>query len=242
MTAVIITRPDEATKACAATYQQVGFEVLAMPCFAIRTNPAVRAQWLQQPADVWVILSVHALHHALQIDAELKPEPGCQVIAVGPAVKAAWQQHFDHPIQSHPLMNSEGVIELLKTINPASIKIITTGGGRPLIKSFCMSQSISYQQINTYERVALKIDEQQLTDVYDSQQAVVLTATSAGILQHFCAALSEGLRAQVLNNHLVVGASRIAQLAQEMGFKRIHVAASPSDLDMCQCANQAVNS
>ncbi len=157
MTTVIVTRPNTSIAQTAAVYKQAGFDAFQAACFAIKTSDTVQPQWLTAPADIWIILSVHALQHALLIAPHLAPTKDTQVIAVGPAVEKAWQQHFDHAITSHPWMNSEGVIELLKQCKPSSVKILTTGDGRELIKRHCMNECISYAQINTYQRVPLTI-------------------------------------------------------------------------------------
>ncbi len=234
MTAVIITRPQLSIKAAADTYKKAGFDVYASPCFTIETNHSIQPQWLHIEADVWVILSVHALNHALLLAADLKPSDNTRVVAVGPAVVNAWKQHFEHPIDYHPLMNSEGVIETLKQLKPQSVKILTTLGGRDLIKTHCMAERISYSQINTYIRKEMPIDQVGLHALYDDcKKSSVLTATSSGILLYFMSQLSNSLQAQVSSHPVVVGAQRIADLANEMGFKNIHLAANPSDQAMC---------
>ncbi len=235
MTAVIITRPQLSIKAAADTYKKAGFDVYTSPCFAIETNHSIQPQWLHIEADVWVILSVHALNHALLLAADLKPSDNTRVVAVGPAVANAWKQHFEHSIEYHPLMNSEGVIETLKQLKPQSVKILTTLGGRDLIKTHCMTEKISYSQINSYHRIMLPIELDGLGRLFNKRagNTVVLTATSSGILSYFMSQLSLDLRTQFLSQPLVVGAQRIADLANEMGFKRIHLAANPSDQAMC---------
>jgi|GEM_PF-1268234 len=239
MPTVIITRPLPTNPVTAVAYEKAGFEVFKAPVFDIETNRSVKPEWLSFSAQTWVILSVHALYHALDIHPDLKPCEKTQVIAVGPAVEKAWKTQFDHDITSHPWMNSEGVIELLKKIKPASVKILTTEGGRNLIKSHCMQQCISYAQINTYQRIPLNIDLLGLHDLYQNRtnNQVILTATSSGILQQFTSQLSTELYSIVKSQPVVVGAKRIADIAQELGFFDIHLAASPSDEAMCEVAN-----
>ncbi len=234
MTTVILTRPQTSLEQTAAVYQQAGFDVFLAPCFAIQTNPSVQGKWLQSHADVWVILSVNALEHALLIAPDWQPETNTPVIAVGPAVVKAWQQHFNHPIASHPQMNSEGVIELIQQLKPDSIKILTASSGRDLIKKYCMQQRISYSQINTYERVPLSLENSALNALLKNMDAVVLTATSVGILQHFMGQIDTLNAAQILDLPLVVASDRIKEAAQELGFTDIHVAANPSDGAMCE--------
>lgn len=195
----------------------------------------MQPQWLKTPADVWIVLSVHALQHALIIAPDLAPAKDTRVIAVGPAVEKAWKKHFTHEVISHPWMNSEGVIELLKQHKPQSVKILTTGDGRDLLKRHCMQAHISYAQINTYQRIPLAIDQLGIQALYenDSNNSVILTATSSGILEHFISQLSTDLKAQVLSHPIVVGAQRIADVAEDLGFDDIRLAASPSDEAMC---------
>jgi uroporphyrinogen-III synthase len=236
MTTAIITRPKSSIAQTTAVYNDAGVEVFKASCFAIKTSDSVQPQWLKMPADVWIILSVHALHHALRVAPDLAPTKDTQVIAVGPAVEKAWKKHFAHEITSHPLMNSEGVIELLKQLKPKSVKILTTGDGRDLIKRHCMQAHISYAQINTYQRIPLAIDQPGLLSLYENvkDNSVVLTATSSGILSYFMSQLSTELQTKILSQPIVVGAQRIAETADALGFDDIHLAASPSDEAMCE--------
>ncbi|VAW48306.1 hypothetical protein MNBD_GAMMA02-1822 [hydrothermal vent metagenome] len=241
MTTVIVTRPNTAIAQTAAVYSNAGFDVFQAACFAIKTSDSVQAQWLKAPVDVWVVLSVHALQHALLIAPDLMPEKETVVIAVGPAVEKAWRQHFNHAITSHPWMNSEGVIELLKETKPHAVKILTTGDGRELIKSHCMHEHISYAQINTYQRIPLPIDQHALQALYQNSadNQIILTATSSGILAQFMGQLSTDLHAMVLSQPVVVAANRIAAYAKELGFVDIHVATNPSDEAMCEALKQS---
>ena len=228
MPTVIVTRPKPALEKAIAVYQQAGFAVFPAPCFEIQTNSSIQANWIKAECDVWLVLSVHALQHALIIAPDLQPLPTTQVIAVGPAVIKAWQDVFDHPIHSHPLMN------LLKDYQPKSVKILTTSEGRNLIKSHCMNQAISYSQFNTYQRVPMPIDQIEMAALYRdiNNEKVILSATSGGILQQFMSQCSAELKPHVLRNPLVVGAQRIADLAQELGFSDVCLAENPSDAAM----------
>ncbi len=234
MTTVIVTRPNTSISQTAVVYTQAGFDVFQAACFAIKTSDSVH---------VWLILSVHALQHALLIAPDLIPAKETVVIAVGPAVERAWRRQFDHTITSHPWMNSEGVVELLKETRPKSVKILTTGGGRELIKSHCMQAHISYAQINTYQRIPLPIDQHALQTLYQntSDNQVILTATSSGILSQLMVQLSTDLHAIILSQPVVVGAQRIAAYAKELGFVDIHVATNPSDEVMCEAVVACVD-
>lgn len=242
MATVIVTRPKPAVAKTTAVYREAGFKVFESPCFDIQTNQSVKPEWLTVEAEMWVVLSVHALHHALKIVPELKPGANTRVIAVGPAVAKAWQQHFNQDIEYHPSQNSEGVVEMLKKYQPKSIKILTTGDGRKVIKSHCMSHQVSYTQINTYQRIPLPVDIEALTALYKdkSAQPVVLTATSAGILEQFLSGLDDKLLATVKVSPLVVGAQRIADFATESGFSEVLVADSPGDQAMCEKVRELV--
>ncbi len=241
MTTVILTRPVPAIQCAKEVYQKAGFTVFEAPVFDIKTNPSVKPQWLGLAADVWIILSVNALNHALKINPDLKPEKNTHVIAVGPAVKKAWSQQFDHPISHHPLMNSEGVVELMQEKKPKSVKILTTDGGRELIKTHCMRNSISYIQINCYIRVPLTIDLDGLRQLYKNNNDIILCATSSDILTEFTQQLPNDLLSQILATQLIVGAKRIAELAQEFGFSDIHLAASPKDEAMSVAVTECVD-
>lgn len=234
MTTVILTRPVPSIPAAKKAYEKIGFNVFEAPVFDIRTNMSVKPQWLDLKTDVWVVLSVNALDHALKIKPDLQPDENTQIIAVGPAVERAWKNNFNHPITHHPLMNSEGVIELLKEANPKSVKIITTADGRALIKAHCMKNCISYSQINTYVRLPLTVDVDALMLLLDSEKDIVLTATSSDILQTLVDQLPTQILTDILKTRLIVGAKRIEALAEKLGFIDVVLAPSPSDEAMAK--------
>ena len=240
MATAILTRPVNRIGQTAEVYQAAGIEVLQAPVFDIRPNTMVRPEWLLMPAETWVILSVHALHCARQLAPTFKPAENTRVIAVGPAVARAWKQCFDHPIEHHRLMNSEGVIALLKEHAGQSVKILTNRDGRGLVKQHCMAAGVSYQQINVYERHRCSLDVQALDLLY-STAAPVLTATSADILQVFVAQLSQQTLLLAQQSPLVVGAKRIATVAEQLGFQQVILADSPADAAMC-AAVQCISS
>jgi uroporphyrinogen-III synthase len=232
MTTAILTRPANRISQTAEVYQTAGMDVFQSPVFAIKPNPMVRPEWLLMPADTWVILSVHALRCARQLAPALKPTASTRVIAVGPAVAKAWQQAFEHPVEYHPSMNSEGVIALLQQPSGQAVKILTNRDGRGLVKQHCMSAGISYQQINVYERHRCPLDIKALEQLY-SAEVPVLTATSADILQVLVAQLPATVLERARQAPLVVGARRIATVASSLGFLHISEADSPADEAMC---------
>ncbi len=232
MKTVIITRPQHQIESSRRVYEASGLAVFSAPCFELQSNPMVEPDWLHLPADVWVILSVPALQHALLLAPSWQPPATARVIGVGPAVEQAWEAHFTQPIETHPLMNSEGVIALLQNPQPASVNILTTGAGRSLLKTHCLSAGISYTQINTYVRHPLALDVVGLRALYASEPPV-LTATSVGILHQLMAQLDGALKDQVKASPLVVGAPRIADAAAELGFTQVFCADNPSDEAMC---------
>lgn len=234
MTTIILTRPKPSIPKAKEIYQQAGFNVFEASVFDIQTNASVKPEWLEFKTDVWVILSVNALEHALKIKPDLQPDSDTQVIAVGPAVEQAWQKQFNHPITHHPLMNSEGVIELLKTISPKSVKILTTSEGRNLIKAHCMNNSISYIQINSYVRIDIEIDTEGLSKLVADENRIVLTFTSSDILNKFMSQIPSRLLKKVLSQPIVVGAERIKKTAENLSFRKIFVAKSAATHDMAE--------
>jgi uroporphyrinogen-III synthase len=232
MPTIILTRPENSIRATAGVYRAAGLVVYLAPAYSIRPNPGIRADWLRAPADAWLILSVHALEGALSVLPDWQPDANTRVIAVGPAVVRAWQERFSHPVEQHPLMNSEGVIKLLEQQPPDSVKILTNRDGRGLIRHHCMQAGISYQQLHVYQRILLPVEVDQWQALYSTAE-VILTATSGGILQDLVGQLDDSLKSQVLAAPLVVGAERIAEVAEGLGFTAITVADNPTDQAMC---------
>ncbi|WP_154222631.1 uroporphyrinogen-III synthase [Marinicella rhabdoformis] len=239
MTTVIITRPKSKQQAALKIFKAQGFEVLSAPCINATSNPNIKLQWIEQAGqtEVLIVLNSHA------IDALLTRYPGfsvsdkTQVIGIGKAVTSHWKKHLKAPI-TEASGNSESVIAILDRIKPRNITVLTSLGGRELIKAYALVKRINFTQLNCYIKQQLPLDLTAWQAVLANQKGVILTANSGQLLHLIQSQLPDHLWQQLLSSPLVTGASRITEMATQLGFKNTHTAQSPSNQDMLRAAIQ----
>ncbi len=241
MRTVVITRPQHRIEQAEQDYQQAGFETLAMPCFAIQTNTEVTPEQLAhaERAPLILIFNSNAIKHLLLLKPDFTLSENTTVMGVGEGVADYWQDHFDQPILTPASQDSAGMMALLDHYQPESLVILTAAGGLDLVRRYCIKHQIHYQQINTYQRVPLSLNFEVLSEKLHQHEELILTATSGLILEHFWQQCPENLKQAVVALPLISGADRITQIAEEMGFKEIYTADSPSNSDMIKALKQS---
>ncbi len=229
---LILTRPRSKMAQALAEYQAHGWSCVEAPCIDTITTPGLKAEWLTsaQQAPCLVVLSSHALQHALKIKPDFRVEDPSRVIAVGPAVKQAWHDAFGQSITDAG-GDSEAVIEVITQRQVARLCVLTAAGGRELIKSHALKNRISYQQINCYQRIGLPLDVQ-LWRTTLQQGDVVLTATSGQIIQHIKQKLPDDLWLSLTKQAVVVPSKRLVSVARQAGFTDVVLAADASNPSM----------
>jgi uroporphyrinogen-III synthase len=83
--------------------------------------------------------------------------------------------------------------------------------------------------LNVYKRIIPNSNSNAVSDLLEQRQLDVITATSSEILQNLLTMLDAKHHSQLFDLLLIVVSDRIKQVANEMGFKRVAVARSPSD-------------
>ena len=241
MRTVVITRPQHRIEQAEQDYQQAGFETLAMPCFAIQTNTEVTPEQLAhaERAPLILIFNSNAIKHLLLLKPDFTLSENTTVMGVGEGVADYWQDHFDQPILTPASQDSAGMMALLDHYQPESLVILTAAGGLDLVRRYCIEGQIHYQQINTYQRVPLSLNFEVLSEKLHQHEEPILTATSGLILKHFWQQCPVNLKQALLYLPLVSGADRISEIADNLGFKEIYTADSPSNSDMIKALKQS---
>ncbi|KAA3639810.1 MAG: uroporphyrinogen-III synthase [Proteobacteria bacterium] len=243
MTTVVITRPQNRINQTQKEYQQAGFEVLAMPCFAVQTNTEVTAEQLAyaEQAPLILIFNSNAIKHLLLLKPDFTLSEDTTVMGVGEGVAAYWRDHFEQPIITPASQDSAGMMALLDHYQPDRLVILTAAGGLDLVRRYCISQQIHYHQINTYQRQPLPLNFEPLAAQLHQQKQPILTATSGLILQHFWQQCPEALRPEICRLPLISGAERISGIAQDLGFQFVYTAKSPANADMIATLQQQIS-
>lgn len=233
MTTVIITRPISKQKEALKIFSSQGFDVFSAPCFTAMPNHNFQKEWLKSAinCDVLVILNSHAIDAMLHHDKTFNVSETTQVIGIGDAVAAYWRAHFESPItqaQGH----SESVIAHLEHLKPQNLTVLTTQGGRELIKAYALKQAINFKQLNCYTKQAIKLNIKTWQGLLKGNEDLILTANSGQILHYIKSQLPEHLWHILLGVRLICGSERISTLAAQLGFINVNTAPSPSNHDI----------
>ncbi len=231
---VIITRPKPKITNTIKYYQQLGLSCFQAPCIDVITAPGLKSTWLElaQKTTCLIVLSSHAIEHALRVKKDFFVEDPGVVIAVGAAVQREWKKRFGQDIINAG-GNSEAVIKQIQQRKVNHICVLTAAGGREKIKQYALENRINLTQINCYQRKKLPLDLL-CWHLLVNKHMTVLTATSGEILQHIEESLDPQDWQILLKRPVVVGSSRIGQLAEKQGFLKVIVAQSPSNQDMAK--------
>ena len=119
--------------------------------------------------------------------------------------------------------------ELLQVKNQR-ILIIRGQGGREELANVLQLRGASVDYLDVYKRIVPNIDNSNLIGLLKKHCLDIITITSAEALQNLLSMVGESFKQHLLEVPLVVVSHRIRIIAAEIGFKRIAVAVSPSDM------------
>lgn len=128
--------------------------------------------------------------------------------------------------------NSEALLAMpeLAQVNGQRFLIIRGQGGREELANVLRSRGASVDYLDVYKRVMPSIDNAKLLELLKQQGLDIITITSAEAVQNLLKMVGESCKQHLLEVPLVVVSQRIRKIAAEIGFKRIAVAESPSDI------------
>lgn len=231
---VLLTRPRRESRLAARVLAAAGIASLRMPLQATRRVPcsATLAADLAfaAGADVLVFVSRAAVAAALQLaPASVAGAP--LRIAVGAATAAALQARGCAVVQAPgDAEDSEGVLALaaLQAAAGKRIGIVAAPGGRQRMAEALAARGAQVRMLMLYRRRPLRPRPQALAALRAQAADVVLSASSALLLEALDRVLVsrrlEALRAQPL----VVASARIGERARALGFPDVHIARGAS--------------
>jgi uroporphyrinogen-III synthase len=118
--------------------------------------------------------------------------------------------------------------------------IVRGEGGREELAATLRSRGANVEYLEVYKRTIPNVDSSQLSLLLAQDKLDVITVTSGEALQNLLIMLEEKHHHQLFEVPLVVVSNRIRQIAADMGFKRIAVASSPSDVAILETVTMCV--
>jgi uroporphyrinogen-III synthase len=138
--------------------------------------------------------------------------------------------------------NSEALLAMpqMQQMQGQSCLIVRGEGGREELATTLRSRGATVEYLDLYKRIIPGIDSSQVSLLLAQDKLDVITITSGAALQNLLIMLEEKHHHRLFEVPLVVVSNRIRQIAADMGFKRIAVTNSPSDVAILETVTMCV--
>jgi len=195
-------------------------------------------QWL-----VFVSANAVTMHSYYSDDGKMATFKSVRIAAIGKATAQALAQ-AGLPVDLVPESgyNSEALLAMpqMQQMKGQSCLIIRGEGGREELATTLRSRGAFVEYLDVYKRIIPGIDSTPVSLLLAQDKLEVITATSGDALQNLLIMLEEKNHQQLFEVPLVVISNRIRQIAADMGFKRIAVTNSPSDVAILETVTMCV--
>jgi len=216
------TRPSEKEQLTQKTFEKHGFKVINFPCIEISCNQKNKDTAIKQLCaiasnDTLIFTSQHAVRCAFNLFPQWQIPNQATVIALGSKTSECLKKREGIKVLTPEQQNSEGVIELLQSLNsPSCISLVTAKHGRNQIQHYAHLNGIALQQINVYYRQLPKTQDH---GEIEKTKNLYILATSVTTLENLQKLLSPTSLKHVQNNTLICASERIARAAKKQGFE-----------------------
>lgn len=240
---VVVTRPEAQAGPFCTMLEQAGARVTRFPVIEIRgpEDPApLRAVLARLPAfDIAVFVSANAVQRVVTEVLARGPWPGLiRVAAIGASTARALEALGVAPdIVPERRFDSEALLEseALQAVEGLRVVIFRGDGGREHLATTLRSRGAEVVYAEAYRRALPEIDRRPLCAALQGGEVDAITVTSSESLQNLVTMVGTETREALLRTALVVGAGRVADRAQELGFHaEVVTAEDPTDAAMLQ--------
>lgn len=250
---VLVTRPaHQADNLCRLIEEHEG-TAIRLPTIEIVANAEASkiATVLKScEKDQWLVfISANAVNFALSaISGKIDQLNGAKFAAIGKATaKALNLAGLSVDLLPDQGYDSEALLAMpqLQAISGQKMLIVRGAGGREELFDALLNRGAEVEYLDVYRRIIPNIDCSSVIKMLSRKQLGAVTVTSGGALHNLLAMLGEHYHQCLTALPLVVVSARIARIADDIGFKRIFVADSPTDtsildtLIMCTTGEQS---
>ena len=185
-----------------------------------------------------VVFTSPAAVRAAQALQPLQVQPTQIVCAVGAGTAAALRRAGVGDVQSPERMDSEGLLALptLQEVRGRDVGLVTAPGGRGEIAPALVARGARVLRADVYAREPVPLSARALQQLREFDAPLVLALSSGEALQRVLAALPSGLVARFKEVRVVAASERLRNLARELGFTDIEIAAGPRPADLIDAA------
>ena len=246
---ILVTRPVHQAENLSHLIAEGGGSAIRFPTLAIAAmdDPCTikntlahldRYQWL-----VFISTNAVTMHSYYSDGVKMDQFKSVRIAAIGKATAQALAL-AGLPVDLVPESghNSEALLAMpqMLQINGQRCLIIRGAGGREELATTLHSRGANVEYLDVYKRIIPKIDSSQVNLLLAQNKLDVITVTSGEALQNLLIMLEEKHHQQLFEVPLVVVSNRIRQIAADMGFKRIAVTNSPSDVAILETVTMCV--
>jgi uroporphyrinogen-III synthase len=238
---LVVTRPEAQAGPFCAMLEQAGAKVTRFPVIEIQgpVDPAPLRATLERLSgfDLAVFVSTNAVRRVVPaaVAQGLWP-PGLRVAAIG----ASTAQELDAlgvppGIVPKRRFDSEALLEAdaLRSVDGLRVVIFRGDGGREHLGETLQARGAQVTYVEAYRRARPEIDPQPLSDALQAADVDAITVTSGESLRNLVEMLAPTAGDALRRTPLVVGAARVADKAQALGFRaEVATAEDPTDAAM----------
>lgn len=231
---VLVTRPAAQAEALCQLIAEQGGRAVRFPTLAIAPVAAAETAIAHVLNADWLIFtSTNAVDFALRaFDGKMLPMHAVRLAAVGEATANALRQAgLKVACVPQTDFSSEGLLaEAPMQAVAGQLCVIVRGvGGREKLAQTLRGRGAEVGYWEVYRRERPETDTTELVGLLQSNTLAAVTITSGEALQNLLSLVSVELVQKLWCLPLVVVSDRIAQTAQQLGFKRITVSRQPTD-------------
>ena len=141
-------------------------------------------------------------------------------------------------------MNSEGLLALagLQTVDRERVLIIKGEGGRRLLSEVLSERGARVEQLSVYRRKPPSTSGSELAEVFNVNQFDAIVFTSGEGLHNMLSLLPPSEHQLLREIPLVVPGQRVAELADDNGFRTVYTAHNATDKAIMEALRQCLGS
>jgi uroporphyrinogen-III synthase len=246
---VLVTRPAHQAGNLSRLIEERGGVAIRFPTIdivALDDSCAIQSTLAHLDRYQWVVfVSANAvtMHSYYSDDGKIKKFKSMRIAAIGKATAQALAQ-AGLPVDLVPESgyNSEALLAMpqMQQMQGQGCLIVRGEGGREELATALRRRGAYVEYLDVYKRIIPSIDNSQVSLLLAQDTLDVITVTSGEALQNLLIMLEEKHHQQLFKVPLVVVSNRIRQIAADMGFKRIAVTNSPSDVAILETVTMCV--
>ncbi|MFK7977844.1 MAG: uroporphyrinogen-III synthase [Halioglobus sp.] len=243
-TAVLVTRPEGAAALdLCQKVSEAGFTAYSQPLLALHAldtlgDEARHAVFELDAFEHVIFVSANAVRFGMEQIGNVWPQlpVALQWYAIGGATQALLGSYGVHAQAPAQQMTSEGLLALpsLQAINGRRVLLVKGVGGRDKLRTELELRGAKVSELACYERQLPRLETGELAKKLTQWEIAVVLLSSGEGLANLELLLSPSETTNFTHICLIVPSKRVAQLAQDAGFKAVITAKNASDAAMLQ--------